>query len=152
MFVRVLALVLAMGCCGCDETVLVQWQTSIDTLERAVVLPEGGGKVACYERHYTMLSPRKSREYLGFEHPALANGLLVGAYVLPGDPGSSVGKPGRYRASDLSALPSATVQDAGCSVLTVVDVVARPSTRVPAMCGLTIAGDVPERIVPPVRC
>ena len=151
---RVFTGLLILACSGCTPSVPTEWQAAVGKLEQSIKLPEGAGSLRCYERHYVVLRQNEAEKYLGLRQVSqLREGLLIGSYFLPGDGGSSsAGKPGIYWVSGLDELPNAKVQDEGCSILSVVHALGDKRPPLEATCGFTIAGEVPERISPPVHC
>ena len=113
-------------------------------IERLVVLPKGGGELACYERHYVLLDNDQFEEANGFrwEH---SDTVVMADYLLAFDNR----QPGIVLHDGHEEMPQ--IEDGGCSVLGLLYVPGDPHA-VQASCSLTWLGELPEKIEPPVTC
>jgi hypothetical protein len=112
-------------------------------VEKQIVLPKGGGKLQCYERHYVLLKGEEAKTKMG--------GIVVpGGEVLFGEylHGRNA-KPGVYWADSEKDMP--TWFDAGCGVIEVWFVPGVDKGPM-AWCSSNIAGVNPTVIEPPVTC
>ena len=128
---------------GCSAHPTDAERALLTRVEKEVVLPEGGGELQCYERHYLLLKGEEADKFAGFRVPG--GSLLVAKYLHGRN-----AKPGIYWAKNDNELPK--IYDAGCSVLEFWYAPGAPHERAQASCSPDIAGHSPDTINPPVTC
>jgi hypothetical protein len=142
---RFLPTFIALLCLGCTKHPTAEEKALISAVEDVVTLPKGGGKVACYGRHYALLESKEADEYLGIPLARLAGRqLLVGEYRR-GE------RPGVYWAKSSKDLPQA-IYDGGCDNMQIIHIVGDPVREIVASCSTDIGGDIPNEIDPAVTC
>jgi hypothetical protein len=115
----------------------------VSGIEKEVVLPKGGGRLGCYERHYLLLKGEQANSAAGFAVPG--GRLLIGEYLH-----GPKAKPGVYWANDAKQMPA--IADTGCDVLELWYVPGEGGGPVHPWCSPNIAGNQPEVIEPAVTC
>jgi hypothetical protein len=141
---RMLSLSLCVIASSCNH-IAPEEQALVDQVEHTVVLPEGGGTLQCYERHYAVLSGEELRGYFA-DVTAPPERILVGTYIR-----GEGSRPGVYLAKNEDGLPA--ISDAGCSALRIFYV---PGDTHPgalkATCSPNVFGFTPDVVDPPVTC
>ena len=143
---RLLACAALLG--SCTDPALAELERMVPEIENLVTLPEGAGPLACYDRHYVLLEGTDEIEAaLGV--PWHHSDRLVQASYVPianrqGSEGSVI------LHSGFDEMPQ--IYDAGCSDIGFIFVPGDFETPIAATCSLDVAGDIPERIEPPVTC
>jgi hypothetical protein len=144
--VRIWPAFVALFFLGCGGRPTPDERALVSKVEAMVLLPKGGGKLQCYERHYALLKGKEIDAYVGFPLSGRSgrSQLLVGRYRFGGHPGV-------YWAKSAKDLPP-EIMDGGCDDIAVFHLVGDPETSISAKCSPTIAGVPPDEITPPRKC
>lgn len=142
---RLLPALIALAIPGCSGHPTPEENALVLKIESMVSLPQGGGELKCYERHYTLLEGKEVDAYAGtaLDIPARSQ-VLVGHYRFGGHPGV-------YWAESAHELPP-EIMDGGCDDITVFHLVGDPVKSISAQCSSTFAGASPLKVSPPRTC